>query len=215
MILNRLDSLQQEVLRSFFKHESGFFLTGGAALAGYHLQHRTTKDLDLFTVEDHMEKGSAALAAAARDVGGSLESLVVYVDFRRYLLRRGSSSVVVELVRDRAPQLVAAKPCVGTIRIDPPEEIIANKLCTLLSRAEIRDLVDLRALEAAGYSVEDHMEPARRKDGGLTPGQLAWVLSQIVIGDDARLPGGVSVSELREYLRDLENRLQEMAFPID
>ena len=214
MILNRLDSLQQEVLRAFFKHESQFFLTGGAALAGFHLQHRTTKDLDLFTVEDRLEAGSAALAAVARDVGGSLESLIVYVDFRRYLLRRGSSSVVVELVRDRAPQLVEAKPFIGTIRIDPPEEIIANKLCTLLSRAEIRDLVDLRALEAAGYSVEDHMEQAYRKDGGLTPGQLAWVLSQIVIGDDARLPGGVSVTELREYLRELENRLQRIAFPI-
>ena len=153
------------------------------------------------------------MAAVARDIGGSLESLVAYVDFRRYLLRRGSSSVVLELVRDRAPQLVEAKPCVGAIQIDPPEEIIANKLCTLLSRAEIRDLVDVRALEAAGYRVEDHIEPATRKDGGLTPGQLAWVLSQIVIGEDARLPEGVSVEELRQYLHDLGSRLSEMAFP--
>jgi hypothetical protein len=212
-ILSRLDSLQQKVLHAFFEHESRFFLTGGAALAGFHLQHRTTKDLDLFTVEDRLEEGAAALAAVARELGGSLESLVVYVDFRRYLLRRGSSSVVVELVRDRAPQLVEAKLSVGSIRIDPPEEIVANKLCTLLSRAEIRDLVDLRALESAGYRVENHIEPASRKDGGLTPGQLGWVLSQIEIGDDARLPAGVSVRALRAYLRDLQNRLAKMAFP--
>ncbi len=213
MTLNRLDSLQQEVLNGFFKYEGHFFLTGGAALAGFHLQHRTTKDLDLFTVEDRIAEGAAALAAVARDIGGTLESLVAYVDFRRYLLRRGTSSVVVELVRDRAPQLVTSKPLIGTIRVDPPKEIIANKLCTLLSRAEIRDLVDVRALEAAGYCVADHLEQACRKDGGLTPGQLAWVLSQIVIGDDARLPEGVSVDELRWYLRDLENRLSEIAFP--
>lgn len=211
--LSRLDSLQQEVLHAFFEYESRFFLTGGAALAGFHLQHRTTKGLDLFTVEDRIEQGAAALAAVARDLGGSLESLLVHVDFRRYLLRRGSSSVVVELVRDRAPQLIEAKLAFGSIRIDPPEEIIANKLCTLLSRAEIRDLVDLRALEAAGYRVEDHIEQASRKDGGLTPGQLGWVLSQIEIGDDARLPDGVSVSELQAYLRDLQNRLAEIAFP--
>lgn len=211
--MNRLDSLQQEVLDAFFRYESRFFLTGGAALAGFHLQHRTTKDLDFFTTEDRIEQGAAALAAVARDVGGDLESMVVYVDFRRYLLRRGSSSVVVELVRDRAPQLVEEKPFIGTIRVDPPEEIMANKLCTLLSRAEIRDLVDVRALEAAGYSVEDHIGQAARKDGGLTPGQLAWVLSQIEIGDDARLPEGASVDELRQYLRDLEKRLAEMAFP--
>ncbi len=213
--MSRLDSLQQEVLDAFFEHEGHFFLTGGAALAGFHLQHRTTKDLDLFTVEDRIEQGAAALAAVAREIGGSLESLIVYPDFRRFLLRRDSSSVVIELVRDRAPQLVETKPLIGLIRIDPPEEIIANKLCTLLSRAEIRDLVDVRALEAAGYSVEEHWQQATRKDGGLTPGQLAWVLSQIVIGDDARLPEGVSVDELREYLLDLENRLTAMAFPDD
>lgn len=211
--MSRLDSLQQEVLHAFFEYESRFFLTGGAALAGFHLQHRTTKDLDLFTVEDRIEEGAAALAAVARDLGGTLESLVVYVDFRRFLLRRGSSSVVVELVRDRVPQLIDEKPFVGPIQVDPPEEIIANKLCTLLSRAEIRDLVDVRALEAAGFRVEDHIEAATRKDGGLTPGQLAWVLSQIEIGEDARLPEGVSIEELRQYLHDLGQRLSEMAFP--
>jgi hypothetical protein len=211
--LNRLDSLQIRVLQAFFEYEKRFFLTGGAALVGFHLHHRTTRDLDLFTSEDRIEQGAAALAAVARDIGATLESLVVYVDFRRFLLQQGSSSVVVELVRDRAPQLIEAKPIVGTIRIDPPEEIMANKLCTLLSRAEIRDLIDVRALEAAGYSVEGHIEKASRKDAGLTPGQLAWVLSQMEIGDDARLPEGVRVDELRIYLRGLESRLSAMAFP--
>lgn len=153
------------------------------------------------------------MAAAAQDVGGSLESLMGSPDFRRYLLQRASSSVVIELVRDLAPQIIEAKPLVGTIRVDPPEEITANKLCTLLSRAEIRDLVDLKALEAAGYSVEDHLRMACRKDGGLTAGQLGWVLSQIEIGDDARLPGDVGVDELRQYLHDLTNRLASLAFP--
>jgi hypothetical protein len=98
------------------------------------------------------------------------------------------------------------------VTVDPPEEILANKLCTLLSRAEIRDLVDVRALEQAGYRIEDSLEPASRKDGGLTPGQLAWVLSEIEIGEDAE-PPGVSARELREYLDDLIRRLTRRAFP--
>ena len=102
---------------------------------------------------------------------------------------------------------------IGSIRIDPPEEILANKLCTLLSRAEIRDLVDVRALEHAGYSIEEHLALATRKDGGLTPGQLAWVLSQIEIGEDARIPGELSAQDLREYLQKLLDRLGTMAFP--
>ncbi|HYO16470.1 MAG TPA: hypothetical protein VE685_25010, partial [Thermoanaerobaculia bacterium] len=45
--------------------------------------------------------------------------------------------VVVDLVRDLAPQLFPDKPLIGGIRIDPPEEILANKLCALLTRAGI------------------------------------------------------------------------------
>jgi hypothetical protein len=82
---------------------------------------------------------------------------------------RGDESVVVDLVVERAPQLVADKPSVGSIRLDPPEEILANKLCALLGRAEIRDLVDVRALEESGFSLERALEAGQRKDGGLTP----------------------------------------------
>lgn len=45
------------------------------------------------------------------------------------------------------PSVVPDKPVIAGIRVDPAEEIMANKLCTLLARAEVRDLVDLRALE--------------------------------------------------------------------
>jgi len=101
----------------------------------------------------------------------------------------------------------------GIIRIDPPEEILANKLCALLGRAEIRDLVDVPALELSGYSVESALPAAASKDAGLTPGQLGWVLSQITLGDDLNPPGRVSVQELRQYLDDLVARLARLAFP--
>jgi predicted nucleotidyltransferase component of viral defense system len=210
---NRLDKIQREVLRAFFARESRFFLTGGAALVGYYLGHRTTHDLDLFTTEDLMEDGLAALTAATREIGATLEPLRTSPDFRRFLLRRGEEALVVDLVRDSAPQIFPDKPVIGGIRIDPPEEILANKLCTLLSRAEIRDLVDVRALEWKGFSIEHAFPRAMQKDGGLTPGQLAWVLSEVRIGEDASPPGDISASDLREYLEDLRHRLAKMAFP--
>jgi Nucleotidyl transferase AbiEii toxin, Type IV TA system len=111
------------------------------------------------------------------------------------------------------PQLIPDKPVVGGIRVDPPEEILANKLCTLLSRAEIRDIVDLRALERPGYRTEEALPAAVRKDGGLTPAQLAWVLSEIRIGDDAKPPGNVEVGTLRAHIADLVNRLTALAHP--
>jgi predicted nucleotidyltransferase component of viral defense system len=209
----RLSNLQREVLDAFFRREDRFFLTGGAALAGYYLKHRETKDLDLFTTEDRMEEGVSALTVVAREIGASIEPLRTSPDFRRFLLKRGSEGVVVDLVRDLAPQIFPEKSLFGSIRVDPPEEILANKLCTLLSRAEIRDLVDVWALETRGYSIETALKQASMKDAGLTPGQLAWVLSQIEIGDDAVPPGGLSARELREYLHNLRDRLAGQAFP--
>jgi hypothetical protein len=208
-----LGRFQREVLAAFFQRQRGFFLTGGAALAGYHLRHRTTLDLDLFTTDDLLEEGSAALAAAARALGASMEGLRTSPDFRRFLLRRASESLVVDLVRDSAPQVDPEKTEVAGVPVDSAREIMANKLCTLLARAELRDLVDVRALEAAGLPVEGHLPLARRKDSGLTPGQLAWVLSQLEIGDDASPPGGVSATELRTYLEGLVSRLAALAFP--
>lgn len=210
---SRLGALQRDVLEAFFRRERRFFLTGGAALAGFYLGHRTSLDLDLFTAENVLAQGVAALGEAARELGAELEPMSTSPEFLRFLVRRGGESVVVDLVRDRTETTGAAKRSFGVVLVDPPEEILANKLCALLSRAELRDLVDVEALEAAGYRMEEALPTAARKDAGLTTGQLAWVLSQIEIGEDARLPGGASVAGLRRYLQDLISRLSRMAYP--
>lgn len=209
-----LDSFQRRVLEGFFERQSRFFLTGGGALAGFHLKHRGTKDLDLFTTEDALEQGVAALHEVAQSLGASIESLRTATTFRRFLLRRRGDSAMVDLVQDLAPQLYP-KLMVGKIRIDPPEEILANKLCALLSRAELRDLVDIYTLAERGFSIETAVNEASRKDGGMSPGQLAFILSEIQIGDDAEPPGGVSVEELRAFMRQLKKDMSELAFPAD
>ena len=108
--------------------------------------------------------------------------------------------MIVDLVREHAAQVLPDKPVIAGIRVDPAEEIMANKLCPLLAPAEVRDLVDLRALEGASLSLRDALNAGARKDRGLTPAQLAWVLSEIRIGDDAQIPGGVAVSVLRQLI---------------
>src|SRR5256885_8172390 len=71
---SKLTELQREVLDAFFQRERGFFLTGGAALAGFHLGHRTTDDLDLFTVQQAaFERSRFVLADVAAAVGAVLD----------------------------------------------------------------------------------------------------------------------------------------------
>jgi hypothetical protein len=210
-----LDRFQLDLLREFFSRQQGFFLTGGAALVGFHLGHRRTQDLDLFTTGDLLDEGESALYESADALGASVERLRTSMHFRRFLLSRGDESVVIDLARDLAPQVDCDKLELGGIRVDPSREIMANKLCALLSRAELRDLVDVRALEQAGHRLEDHLPLAMLKDGGLTAAELAWALSQLEIGDDASPPAGVSVGELRTYLGALIRRLTELAYPAD
>jgi hypothetical protein len=133
--------------------------------------------------------------------------------FWEFLLGRWKRLGLVDLVRDRAPQIYAEKLDRDGVLVDLPAEILANKLCTLLSRGKVRDLVDVLFLERSGLRVEDALVPASSKDGGLTPAQLAWVLSQITVGSDARIPAGVTPVELRAFLEDLVSRLTRLAYP--
>lgn len=211
---NTLTALQKDVLRAFFERERGFYLTGGGALAGFHLGHRTTDDLDLFTADpDAFERGRYVLEAVAGELGAGLEVRQDTALFKRFVLSRQDDGLVVDLVCDRGPQVVADKPVVDGVRVDPPEEILANKITTVVARAEERDLVDLLHLERAGHPIESGLAAALAKDGGCTPANLAWILSEISIPDGTRLPGGVSAAELRAFVEDVVRRLRRAAHP--
>jgi predicted nucleotidyltransferase component of viral defense system len=211
---DRLTPLQRELLAGFFQHERGFFLTGGAALAGFYLRHRETDDLDLFTHEaEAFERGAHALRAVADGVGGQLGIRQDSPGFRRCVVTRGNEAVVVDLVWERVPSAFPDKQDRAGIRVDPIEEILVNKLTAAVSPAEERDIVDLLFLERAGYRAEQALADALKKDGGCTPAALAWVLAQIEVPDDAALPGDVSGKELQDFLTDLVKRLRRAAAP--
>lgn len=208
---DRLSALQRDFLRAFGTRPSAFFLAGGAVLAGWVLGHRRTDDLALFTTDDAPMGDADRLARGiAAEIGATAESTQTSPDFRRYALRHGAESIMVDFIRERVPQL-HAKVVRDGITMDPVEEILANKICALLGRAEVRDVVDLYCLEAAGFPVERFLADAQRKDAGVTPAALAWVLSELVVPDG--LPGDVSAAALRAFVRDLEIRLRRLSIP--
>ncbi|MFS8065745.1 MAG: nucleotidyl transferase AbiEii/AbiGii toxin family protein, partial [Byssovorax sp.] len=133
MAASQLSPLQEEILLSFFEREDRFFLSGGAALAGFHLKHRRTADLDLFADKAGLlEAGESALRAVAAHAGAIVKNVQTEPTIRRRLLERGDDRVMVDLVMDEAVQGYPDKLLFGAVRVDPPEEILANKLCTLL-----------------------------------------------------------------------------------
>ncbi len=208
-----LSELQAALLREFFARESRFVLTGGGALVGFHLHHRTSNDLDLFTKPPvDLEDGKLALAAAAAAMGCSVETVKTYPDFHRALVRRGTESVLVDLVVDRVPDVDQPATVAGGIRVHSLREIAANKVCALLGRGEIRDLIDLRAILARGLDLGAVLADAQRKDVGASAATLAWIVDGIRIGEKAQLPG-VTAGELEFFRRELVRRLRAQGMP--
>lgn len=210
-----LTPLQRALLEEFFPLSEGFFLTGGAALAGFHLGHRQTHDLDIFTTSQDLEDGVRSLRGAAARLGVACTEIQTSPEFRRLLVTGRDESLVVDLVLDRSPQIHPEKLVIGVVRVDPVDEIFANKLCALLGRAEPRDLVDVLFLERGGLSLEHGLAAGRLKDGGLTPAQLAWVLSQMELSETEAIPGNVPRDELERYRLELIDRLLVFARPAD
>lgn len=210
----KLTRLQRELLEAFFEREKDFFLSGGAALAGFYLHHRATDDLDLFTLDaDALERGHHVVLDAAERLGCTWSIRQEAPGFRRYVITRGHEGLVVDLVLERVAQTGGPKREFGAIRVDPPREILANKLAALAGRAEIRDLVDVYSLEESGLSVEDALAAVLAKDAGATPATIAWVLSEIVLPDAAELPGDIPPPVLQEYRDRLVRRLRTAGAP--
>ena len=212
MPIDRLSALQRDLVRALGQRDCGFFLTGGGVLVGFVLGHRTTDDLDLFTTDDAAMATVDGLARAlAAAVGAELEAVQTMPDHRRYLMSRGDESTRVDFVRDRGVQLLEKSVRDG-VAMDSLEEIIANKITTLASRSEIRDIVDLYCLEQAGHRIEDHIDNALRKDAGATPATIAWLLSTLRVPE--RVPGDVSREVIVAYVKALEARMRKHALPL-
>lgn len=210
---NRLTPLQQDLLAAFFARERRFFLTGGGALAGFYFGHRDTEDLDFFTFPGaDLEEAAAALEGAAAACGATLSPLRTFPDFRRFMARRGDEECVVDLVIDRAPPIDAEKAEFGDIRVDTLREITANKITTLVSRAELKDLVDVKTLVEAGADLHQAFEDAAKKDAGVDPATVAWLLEQVRIAPGAILPGDTDPAALDTFRQTLIRALRAEAF---
>ena len=208
-----LSPLQQDLLREFFARERRFVLTGGGALVGFHLRHRTSQDLGLFTKPPTgLAEGRQALTAAVTALGGSMEAVKTFPEFQRLLVRRGGETVLVDLVVDRAPDVDAVEDRQG-IRLHSLREIAANKICALLGRGEIRDLVDLREILERGLDLASVVSDAERKDGGVSAATLAWLLDSIRIAGNATPPGDIAPATLESFRVDLVRRLRALGKP--
>jgi hypothetical protein len=184
-----LSKLQADFLRAWFTRSSEFFLTGGGALVGYLGAPRTTDDLDLFTdLPEAFEQVDRLVGEVCREVGATARGLRSTPEFRRYRIARADESSVLDLVLDRVPQLSPDKDLRDGVRLDSPTELLVNKLCALVSRSEPRDFVDVWFLCQQGLDREQALRDCARKDSGVGPDTLLWILRDLS-WDQFTVPG--------------------------
>ena len=128
--------------------------------------------------------------------------------YARLLIESDSDATHVDLATDYR-MMPALETAEGFILAD--QELAANKILALFSRAEPRDYIDFRAL-AQRFSLAELCDLAASKDGGFTPSLLADALDYIVELrrhtfdlDDA------SYEELIAFAESTAQELQELA----
>ena len=181
--MNSLTPLQARALELLAGIDPPWTLTGGGALAGFHLGHRVTRDLDLFWHGARtLERNADEVARRLVEAGLSVEVERSAPAFRRLRVADASEVLLIDLVADPGPVIEEPQQrAIGhaQILVDTPHEILVNKLTTLLSRSELRDLVDVKALVEAGGDLERAIRDAPRKDGGFSGPTLSWLLGQL------------------------------------
>jgi hypothetical protein len=216
---SRLTPLQQRLLELLAPVRPRWTLTRGGALAGIHLQHRTTRDLDLFWHgQDKLEREADDAIARIEEDGLTAETVQRHKGFVRLQVRDDRESTIVDLVAEPVPfaEAPVERP-IGrqSIQVDSQHEILVNKLGALLHRAEIRDLVDLRGLLAGGGSLERARRDANAKDRGFSPLTLGWMLQSFPVRKLAQVAGHdpADAADLERFRGELAQRVAYFAQP--
>jgi len=183
----------------------------------FYLEHRLSNDLDFFTTQRNIEwvPIEKLIQFVGHTIKAEIRSIQLTPYFRRYELTRGHEREIVDLVVEETPQIDQEKNQFGPVVVDTLREIGVNKICTLLGRFEVKDLIDLYFLEKGGFDILTNLSLAEKKEGGLDPAVLSHLLSQY---SSLEIPlylqlKPLAPQDLSHFVDSLRRRFAEKAFP--
>lgn len=202
-----LTPLQRQVLDTLFAQEAfarSFYLTGGTALAAFHLFHRYSDDLDLFTNEPQMEFVWPMLQGLQPRLGFTVESREP-----RFIRLRFAEGLRVDVVQD-VPLRFGLPVRQGAWTVDGLENITVNKITAIQGRLDVKDYVDLY-LVLKDRPVEElfmWLTKAKQKDASIDP----FVWSRVIGDVDTfrvlpRMIVPVSLEELVRFFQGIRRRI--------
>lgn len=215
----KLNPLQRKLLLILADITPRWTLTGGAALAGVHLGHRDTRDLDLFwRGRPALDRLPAVVLERIHSEGLEATPIQNEPFFSRLRVSDGRSVVLLDLVADPTPALEEPAQILFegvSISVDTLHEILVNKLCAILESSEIRDLQDIQAILEAGGDLKHALRDAPEKDAGWSPLTLSWILRGLPLRSLSGASGldPEETDRLERFRDDLIRRILQAANP--
>ena len=161
---------------------SHFFLTGGTVLSVFYLHHRTSEDLDFFTITDaKLANVNDTLRRTYQDNLSLIQSSPMFLS---YLIKGVKVDFVVDPMSETNKPYDYTLETGKTLKLDLIDNISSNKLTAMVSRFEIKDIVDFYYISKAFWNHSKQIfmecyERARKKEALLDdPAAAAYQLEQ-------------------------------------
>lgn len=182
-------------------------------MSGAFLGHRLSRDVDLvFRRAEDVRSLVRELPQIAQESGVEIALTRDAGTFVRASVTTPNASLELDAVYEATPPIEEG-PVLDGISLESLADLRAAKLTCILSRSEPRDLVDLMFLDRAGYPPEDDLPLALRKDAGIDPGVLAWLLGQFPVDPLPIMLVDITREELRTFRHVLRERFRAVAVP--
>lgn len=222
-----LTPLQRKVLTSFFQNDlgkSGYYLTGGTALAEFYLHHRYSDDLDFFTrKQGPLSQDFDRFINLIDTIGLTISSKMMSGEYLKLFVRQKTNDnedLKIEFARD-VPAQMAPSSDYGGIVVDSYEDIAVNKICAILGRqpSESKDFCDLYfILKDSNFTLDYLIGHARGKEAALDTedGILSFTANLMAVRNLQIMPRmikPVSREDLEAYLYPLAIELAQRFRP--
>ena len=215
--LESLYPFQNEIIQIVNGRTDQFYLTGGTALSRGYLNHRYSDDLDFFTNNNPaFHKSCMAALEALSEAGFDIKfeknissSFVREVIFSKN--KNNPVSIQVDFVNDVEAHFgdVVNHPVLG--RLDSLRNILSNKLCTVLSRSEAKDIADLWAIcKRYEFSWDDVLAEASKKDGSIDSEIITSFLQSLAENKFNEIHWSSKPPAFADFMRDIDIVAKDM-----
>jgi len=160
-----------------------FYWTGGTVLSEFYLHHRESEDIDLFCQDQeiHLPSINKFVSIAAKKLGAKSILPKRFLGLYSYTFTLPQAQLKVDFNYYPFERIDKSNKWKG-LEIDSLEDIAANKVHTIYTKARDRDFVDLFFIfKKTGWNLKKLIIDAKAKfDWHIDPVQLGLTFTQVV-----------------------------------